>query len=69
MEIDTKRQGSSVVVYRPTGAPITVSGGSIRVDVKDGALMVSSGANVLFVLASGQWLTVNADPAHKTGLD
>ena len=66
MEIDATKVGA-FVVYRPAGSPIRITGGSVSIDVKDGALVVSSGGTVLFALAPGQWLTVNVEPGVNEG--
>jgi hypothetical protein len=62
MEIDAYKNRGAYVVHRPAGLPITITSGAVKVDVKDGALIVTNGPDVLFALAPGQWLTVNVDP-------
>jgi hypothetical protein len=61
MEIDATKVGA-FVIYRPAGSPIKITGGSVSIDVKDGALVVFSGGTLLFALAAGQWITVNVEP-------
>jgi hypothetical protein len=54
--------GGAIVVYRPVGTPVTINGPSLTFEVKDGALVITSGGNPILALSSGQWLTVDFDP-------
>ena len=58
----TKRSlATGFTVYKAKKS-ITITGGSLSVEIRDGALVVMSAGGIVFVFGPGEWSTVNQEP-------